>query len=139
MLIGSYQHTVDAKGRVFIPAKYRNDLGAHFYIYKSIDGCIRAYSEDDFNAFIEKLKQTTIKDIDARRIVLSMTTDVDMDTQGRILLPDEMRTETMITDKVRIVGMAQWVEFWSPERYAERNSKVDNERVIEILSELGIS
>ncbi len=138
MLIGSYLHNVDAKGRVFIPAKFRLDLGSHFYIYRSHDGCIRAYAEEEWNEVLEKLRHSTVKSNQLRRRILSSTVEVEMDTQGRVLIPEELRRAALIIDKVKIVGMAGWVEFWNPEKFDLLDSLEDEEEDIELMHELGM-
>lgn len=139
MLVGNFLHNIDAKGRVFIPAKFRLDLGSHFYIYRSHDGCIRAYGESEWNVVLEKLKSSTVKSNKLRRRILSSTVEVEMDTQGRILIPEELRKYALIIDKVRIVGMADWVEFWNPEKFEIIESQDDEEEDIELMHELGMS
>lgn len=138
MLIGSYLHNVDAKGRVFIPAKFRLDLGSHFYIYRSHDGCIRAYAEEEWKEVVEKLKHSTVKSNQLRRRILSSTVEVEMDTQGRVLIPDDLRRAAMIIDKVKVVGMADWVEFWNPERFELLASEEDEDEDIMLMHELGM-
>lgn len=138
MLVGSYLHNVDAKGRVFIPAKFRLDLGSRFYVYRSHDGCVRAYSEEEWSAVIEKLKNSTVKSNQVRRRILSTTVEVEMDTQGRVLIPEELRSFAMIIEKVRIVGMAEWVEFWNPEKFDRVMNEDDEEADIELMDQLGM-
>ncbi|MBQ4313195.1 MAG: division/cell wall cluster transcriptional repressor MraZ [Clostridia bacterium] len=123
MLIGGYLHSVDAKGRVFIPAKLRQDLGSTFYVNDGIDDCIRAYNETEWQKVMELLNQGTVESNNMRRRILSHTYDVTVDAQGRILLPEELRREVGITDQVKIVGMIEWVEFWNPDRYNEEQDE----------------
>lgn len=139
MLVGSYEHTVDAKGRVFVPSKYRLDLGPHFYLFKSHDGCIRAYSEEQWAKVLEKLADTTAKSLKVKRRILATTIEVDMDGQGRVLLPEDLRIKTMIFDKVKIVGMSEWAEFWNPDKYEQVLLSDSEEEDIEMLETIGLA
>lgn len=139
MLVGSYEHSVDAKGRVFVPSKFRLDLGVHFYLFKSHDGCIRAYSESQWANVLNKLADTTAKSLKVKRRILATTVEVDMDGQGRVLLPEELRLGTMIFDRAKIVGMGQWAEFWNPERYEQVLLSESEEEDIEMLESIGLA
>jgi len=138
MLIGSFLHNVDTKGRVFIPAKFRLDLGSHFYVYRSHDGCIRAYGEAEWKLVLDKLKNSTVKSNQLRRRILSSTVEVDMDSQGRVLIPEELRKFALIVDKVKIVGMADWVEFWNPDKFDLLDRMENEEEDVELMHELGM-
>ena len=140
MLVGDYTHNVDAKGRVFVPAKFRLVPGQRFYMCRGVGGCIRAYSEEEFAKVVELLDSATVRDIKAKRRVLASTVDVDMDSQGRVLLPETLRQKVGITDKVRIIGMSTWMEFWQPELYDEvmGDDNADEEEELDFLASRGI-
>lgn len=137
MLVGTFVHTVDVKGRIFIPARFRLVLGTHFYLCKSFDGCIRAYCEEEWKKLVALISQLSIQGNKFKRLVLGSAVEVDADAQGRILLPEELRTEAMITDRCKIVGMESWAEFWCPERVDEVNDSIDLEEAIAALAEIG--
>ncbi len=139
MLVGSFLHSVDAKGRVVIPAKHRIELGQSFYINLSHDGCIRAYSEQEWNRVVERLVQSTAKTNPLKRRIFSSTVEIELDVQGRILLPEELRTKAMISDKVRIVGMARWAEFWNPELFDTINEQCKADDEVAFLDEMGLA
>ncbi len=119
MFVGTFNHNIDAKGRVFIPAKLRQELGQRFYICRGLEcRCIRAYSEAEWHKMLTKLRDNTAGDNIARRRVSASSIDVEMDSQGRIMITELLRNYAGLTDKVCIVGMLDWVEFWDPAQYA---------------------
>ena len=138
MLASSYVHNVDTKSRVFVPARFRLDLGLHFYIcYWEVDGCLRAYNEDGWAELNEKLNNLTVKNVNVARKILGCSEPVDMDAQGRILLSEQLRKRAGIGDQVEFVGMNRWVELWKPEKY-EAVINDDSIDMREVLSELRI-
>lgn len=143
MLVGRALHNVDAKGRVFIPAKYRSLLGEKLYMLGGIGGCIRAYSEPEFRKFMEKIDELKAGRIKLRRKITSQVCDVEIDSQGRVLLPEDLRNMAEITDKTMIAGMSEFLEFWNPDRFAEVIASEDDEEEfteeeIELMQSLGI-
>ena len=94
MLIGEYEHSLDSKGRMILPAKIREDLGEKFIITKGLDGCLFGFSESEWNNFEEKLKQLPLTNKNARdfvRFFLSGAVEAETDKQGRILIPANLR------------------------------------------------
>ena len=105
MLIGSAVHNLDAKGRIVIPSKYRDDLGSTIFAFKAMDGCIRIYPRDEFMRVLEKLRAGDVNQIMLRRKISGSAEQLSIDAQGRILLPELLRNKAGISDKVRMVGM----------------------------------
>ena len=139
MLVSSYVHNIDAKSRVFVPARFRLDLGLHFYVcYWEVDGCLRAYSEEKWKELTDKLKTLTVKKVSAARKIVGEADPVDMDSQGRILLSEKLCRKVGITEQVQFVGMTDWVELWKPEKYDEIINDDSGEDLADILTELGI-
>lgn len=138
MLVGSSLHNVDVKGRVFIPSKFRLDLGSHFYVYSNFDGCVRGYNEREWAKLVEQLSQLPIEANQVKRLIFSSAVEVDMDSQGRILLPEELRSHAMIVDKTKIIGMNTWVEFWCPERAEQLENSITPQSAIEYLGAIGV-
>ncbi len=139
MLISNYVHSIDTKSRVFIPAKFRLDLGLRFYVcYWELDGCLRAYNEAEWAELNEKLDKLTVKTVSVKRKILGEAAEVEMDSQGRFLLPEKLRDRVGITDSVQFVGMNKWVELWKPEKYEETVTAESEVDMSEVLSELGI-
>lgn len=139
MLVGSATHNIDPKGRVVIPAKYREDLGSTIYVTRGAGGCIRAYSEAQFAQVLEKLRAGTAEVNILRRKILSSTELLNLDSQGRILIPENLRKEAGITDKIYMVGMIDWLEFWNEEAMVEVEEDLTPERELALMSELGMA
>lgn len=138
MLTGYSSHTVDAKGRVFIPAKFRSDLGSKFVVSLSFDGCIVAHTPARWSQISERLGQADATYANLRRRIFGSAEEVEMDSQGRILLPERLRKECVITDHVVMIGQFNGVEIWNPERYDVCNSNYSNEDARRQYAELGL-
>lgn len=138
MLIGEYSHNVDAKGRVFIPAKYRAELGSSFVITRSADGSIRAHTAKSWERYVNAFSTATADTNNLRRLICAGAVEVEMDSQGRIMLPEQLRKHAVITDKVQIVGMIDWVEFWNPEKYEAITATMTAEMETQMLSNLNL-
>jgi len=142
MFMGEYNHTIDPKGRVIVPAKFREALGEEFVVTKGLDGCLFVYDMKEWNAFEEKLKTLPITNKDARsfvRFFLAGATGVELDKQGRILLPGVLREFAALNKDVVLVGVASRVEIWSKERWENTASFDDMEDIAEHMAELGLS
>lgn len=140
MFMGEYNHTIDPKGRLIVPAKFRESLGESFVVTKGLDGCLFVYDEGEWAAFEEKLKTLPITNKDARNFVrffLAGAATVELDKQGRILLPQVLRDFAELTKDVVLVGVASRVEIWSKERWESAEGFDDVESVAEHMAELG--
>ncbi len=137
MLIGEYQYTVDAKGRLFIPVKFREDLGESFVVTKGLDDCLFVYSEEQWNKLLEKINALPMSQRDIRRFVLAGATQVDLDKQGRILLPQNLREHAKLERDVVIIGVSERVEIWDKERWENAVNTLTSEAVAEKMEELG--
>ncbi|MBE6754186.1 MAG: division/cell wall cluster transcriptional repressor MraZ [Ruminococcaceae bacterium] len=137
MLVGKYLHNVDTKGRVFVPAKFRTGLGDKFYMLRSIDGCIRAYNEEEFSKMMARVNSATLRNVNSKRKLLASVVEVDMDSQGRVVLSEELRASVGITDKVSIIGMGEWVELWQPELAASLIEEDDDGETFDFLDLAG--
>ena len=141
MFMGEYNHTIDTKGRLIIPSKFREALGGEFVITKGLDGCLFVYAGDDWNAFEQKLTSLPLINKEARqfaRFFLAGAATVEVDKQGRILLPANLREYAGIDKEVVSVGVFSRVEIWSKERYLENNNFDDMDEIAEHMAELGI-
>ena len=135
MFMGTALHNVDAKGRVFIPSKFRCEMGKTLIVCRSPDGCIRAYTPEAWQRVADAYAATSIKTLKLRRRLFASAESVDLDAQGRILLPEELRTEMGINDKTRIVGLDSWMEFWDPDKYDLMMSEDDEDEFALLLEE----
>ena len=139
MLIGSAVHNLDTKGRIVIPAKYRDDFGSSVYALYGVKGCIRLYSYEQFMKATEKLRDADITKDALRRRVFGSVENISLDTQGRILLSEELRKKAGITDRVRMVGMFGWLELWKEETLAQKEEELIAEDEIRLMAELGLA
>ena len=108
MLIGEYEHSLDAKGRLIMPAKFREDLGEKFIITKGLDGCLFVFSSTEWTKFEEKLATLPISNKDARaftRFFFAGAMDCELDKQGRFLISSNLREFAGLTKDVKIIGM----------------------------------
>ena len=142
MFMGEYNHTVDPKGRVIVPSKFRETLGDEFVVTKGLDGCLFVYDMKEWNVFEEKLKSLPITNKDARQFVrffLAGAATVEVDKQGRILIPGVLREFAELTKDVVLIGVASRVEIWSKERWDGTASYDDMEEIAEHMADLGLS
>lgn len=141
MFMGEYNHTIDAKGRLIIPSKFREVLGEEFVITKGLDGCLFVYDNQEWNAFEEKLKALPLNKKDNRQFVrffLAGAAEVEVDKQGRILVPSVLKEFAGITKDVVLIGVASRIEIWSKERWDGESAYEDMESIAEHMSELGL-
>lgn len=120
MFMGEYQHTVDTKGRLIIPAKYRDALGDAFVITRGLDNCLFGYPMDEWRKLEEKLKELPMTKKDARafaRFFFSGATEVDLDKQGRINIPAPLIQHAHLEKDCVIVGVSSKIEIWSKDAW----------------------
>lgn len=120
MFIGEYIHSVDDKGRVIMPQKFREQLSQKFYITKGLDGCLSVYSEDEWMKLADKANALSpTKELDRRftRYTFGSARDVEVDKQGRIIIPQLLRDYAKIGKEVAILGVSTKIEIWSKEIY----------------------
>ncbi len=141
MFMGEYNHTIDAKGRLIIPSKFREILGDAFVVTKGLDGCLFVYDNQEWKRFEEKLRSLPITNKEARQFVrffLAGATEAEVDKQGRILIPNVLREFAEITKDVVLVGVGSRIEIWSRERFEETASFEDMDEIAEHMAELGL-
>ena len=137
-LMGRYSHTLDAKFRVFIPAKHREILGDRFVITKNIDDCLSVYSMEEWEKYTDKLEQlpsTQAREI--ARFIYSNATDVQPDSQGRVLIPAELLAYAGIEKGAVVVGCGRHAEIWAEEIWNEKNNSESEESLTELMIRLG--
>ncbi len=141
MFMGEYNHTIDAKGRLIVPSKFRDTLGDEFVITKGLDGCLFVYDNKEWTAFEEKLKSLPLTNKDARQFVrffLAGAANVEVDKQGRILVPSNLREFAKLSKEVVLVGVASRIEIWSKEIWESSESFEDMEEIAEHMADLGL-
>lgn len=143
MFIGEYEHSIDQKGRVIIPSRLRDDLGLDFIVTKGLDNCLFIYPNSEWKVLEEKLKTLPLTSKDARafvRFFFSGATECEVDKQGRILIPQNLREYAEIDKDVKILGVSTRVEIWSKTKW--QNYSVDQsanvDEIAEKMFELGI-
>ncbi len=142
MFMGEYNHSIDAKGRVIVPAKFRESLGDEFVVTQGLDGCLFVFPNEEWNVFEEKLKTLPMANKDARKFVrffLAGAAQLEVDKQGRILLPSVLREFAGLEKDVALVGVGSRVEIWDKQRWNESTTFDDMDEIAEHMSELGLS
>ena len=142
MFMGEYSHSVDAKGRLIVPAKFREQLGDQFVVTKGVDGCLYVYSQEEWKRIEEKFREVNLTTKDARkfmRFFFAGAAMCEVDKQGRILIPSVLRDFTGLEKDVVLVGVLSKIEIWDKDRYADASSYDDMDEIVEHMAELGLS
>lgn len=141
MLIGEYEHSLDTKGRLIMPAKLRDDIGEKFIITKGLDGCLFAFSIEEWNNFEQKLRTLPISNKDARafsRFFFAGAMDCEIDKQGRFLISSNLRDFANLTKEVVIIGMDSRIEIWSKDKWEKLDEDISADEIAEKMEMLGI-
>lgn len=142
MFIGEYRHAIDTKNRMIVPSKFREELGDTFVLTKGLDGCIYAYSLEEWKKLEEKLKTLPLTSKDARafvRFFFSGANETTIDKQGRALIPISLIEYGNIGKEIVSIGVSTRIEIWSKEKWDDYNdANIDFEAIAEKMSELGI-
>ena len=138
-MTGEYQHTIDSKGRIFVPAKLREQLGSEFYVTISMDKCLSLYSGESWKQFSERVNAMTYVQQRRMRPLFVYASRLELDAQGRILLPQNLRSFAGLTKNVMIVGCNNHAELWDSEEWANvSQAEVTPENIAEVMKELMI-
>jgi MraZ protein len=143
MLIGEYRHSVDPKGRLAIPSKFRQDFCQGLILTKGVDTCLFGFVRTEWDKVVEKITKLPISQANSRafaRLLLAGAFETEVDKQGRILIPEHLRKYANIVKRVVIVGVYSRIEIWDEKKWEEyRQSSEDNaEEIAEHLGDLGI-
>lgn len=141
MFMGEYNHSVDAKGRLIVPSKFREQLGNEFVVTKGLDGCLFVYSKSEWENIEEKFRNVPLTTKDARkfaRFFFAGAASCEVDKQGRILLPVVLREYAGIEKDVVSVGVFNRVEIWDKDKWQESNSYDDMDEIAEHMADLGL-
>ena len=139
MFIGEYEHSVDAKGRVIMPAKLREDIGEKFILTKGLDGCLFAYSQTEWTNFEEKLKTLPLTNKNARdfvRFFLSGAIECEIDKQGRFLIPSNLRDYSKLDKEIVILGDGTRIEIWNKEIWKKGANNISADEIAENMDKL---
>lgn len=136
-MTGEYQHSLDAKGRLFIPSKLREDLGDVFYVTISMDKCLSAYSAESWQTFSDKVDAMPYVKQRKMRPLFAYATRCELDSQGRILLPQNLRDFAGLTKNVTVVGSNNHAEFWDSDSWQPvRAEEITPENIAAVMEEL---
>ncbi len=141
MFMGEYNHTIDAKGRLIVPSKFREILGDVFVVTKGLDGCLFVYDNEEWKLFEEKLRALPITNKEARQFVrffLAGAAEAEVDKQGRILIPNVLREFAGLTKDVVLVGVGSRIEIWGRERFEDTAAIDDMDEIAEHMAQLGL-
>jgi len=143
MLLGEYQHNLDVKGRMAIPAKFRDKLSAGAIITRGIDSCLFVFANTEWDTLAKKLIALPLAQANSRafvRLMLAGASDVEIDSQGRILIPDYLRKYAGLKKEVVVAGLYNRIEIWDKAAWQSYKTKTESssEEIAEKLGELGI-
>lgn len=143
MLIGEYIHTLDNKKRVAVPAKFRKEISKKAVITKGLDGCLVVYPQSEWETVANNLSSLPTGKLDNRKFVrlfLASASEADIDSLGRILIPDYLKNYADLNEKVVMVGVYKRFEIWNEKRWEEYKLKTEQEtdNLAEKLGELGV-
>jgi len=143
VFIGEYQHTIDEKGRLAIPVKFRNELQKGAVVTRGLDHCLFLYTATSWNELASKLMKLPISQSKTRafaRLMLAGAMDVTIDRQGRIIVPEYLREYSSVNKKVVIAGLYDRLEIWDESAWKKYKSATekDSNEIAEALGELGV-
>jgi MraZ protein len=142
MFMSEYNHTIDPKGRIIVPSKFRDILGEEFVVTKGMDGCLFIYANEDWAAFEQKLRSLPLINKQARQFArhfLSGAATVEVDKQGRILLPAGLREFAGLEKDVMLVGVGSRIEIWSKAKWENVNANADMDEITAGMEGLGLT
>ena len=141
MLIGEFEHSLDAKGRLIMPSKFREDIGDKFIVTKGLDGCLFGFSLVEWKNFEEKLRSLPISNKDARdfsRFFFAGAIECEIDKQGRFLVSSNLRNFANFKKDVVIIGMNSRIEIWSKDRWNGEDNSISADEIASKMEMLGI-
>lgn len=143
MFIGEYNHNLDVKGRLAVPAKFREKLKEGAVVTRGLDNCLFLYTKEQWEKLAEKLANLPVSQAKARafsRLMLAGAMDVECDSQGRINLPEYLRKYATLNKKVIVAGLFDRLEIWDESAWEEYKTKAeeDSTEIAETLGELGV-
>ncbi len=139
--MGEFGHNIDRKGRLIMPAKFREELGERVVVTRGLDGCLNVYTQEQWDEVYAKLCSLPSTNKNARwyqRMVLSKASECEMDSQGRILIPSPLVQLAQLEKECLIIGMANHIEIWAKARWEELEQMENDsfEDVAEQLSDI---
>ena len=143
MLLGEFKHNLDLKGRMAVPAKFREELKAGAIITRGLDNCLFIFTNKEWEVLAQKLVALPLAQANSRafaRLMLSGAMDVEIDSQGRILVPDYLRQYANLKKQVVVTGLYNRIEVWDADNWEKYKAKTESssDEIAEKLGELGI-
>src|SRR3989339_2092502 len=143
MFIGEYSHNLDEKGRLAVPKKFRADLSKGAVVTRGLDNCLFLYTKNEWQKLAEKLANLPFAQANTRafaRLMLAGAMDVDIDKQGRIMVPDYLRQFAGLNKEVIVAGLYSRLELWDSAKWSEYKKKTEAEsnQIAEQMGELGV-
>lgn len=143
MLIGEHRHTLDTKKRLSLPSKFRKELGKTLVLTRGLDSCLFVYSTKEWKKFTEKLSELSMGQSDTRafnRFMLGGAVEVDIDSAGRILIPDFLKDFAGLEQKVIVAGLSNRVELWNEEKWNAYQNELSGQANVlaEKLGDIGM-
>ena len=141
MFTGEYNHTIDQKGRLIIPNKFRNLLGDVFVITKGIDDCLEIYDKETWDKFSEKINSLPYSNKNARefkRLFIGRATEVTPDKMGRVQLTVALRNLLGLKQDITFMGVGDHIEIWDTETFEKKNNFADSDDMSRKMEGLGI-
>jgi len=138
---GEYQHTIDAKGRIIMPVKFREALGDSFVVTKGLDHNLLVFSNEEWQSFYEKLSTLPLSNKNSRgfsRLFLAGAIECETDKQGRILITQPLKEYASLVKDVTVIGNGNKLEIWSTENWNDYINSIDTDEIADSLCELGI-
>ena len=136
-MTGEYRHSLDSKGRVFIPARLREELGDVFFITLSMDHCLNIYSSENWKVFTDKVNEMSYVSQRKMRPLLAHAVKCELDAQGRTLIPQALRDYAGLEKNVAVVGCNNHAEIWDSDKWTETNNlETSSDNIAAVMEEL---
>ena len=135
-MTGTYEHNIDAKGRLAIPSKLRDELGSVFYLAMGVDACLAVYPQSTWDRFTEKFASLPMSQSKKMRSLFANAARCELDSQGRIVIPQKLKKYAGIEKDVVIIGVHDRAEIWSAERWNAEEEEMTPEKMAALMDSL---
>ncbi|MGE4276064.1 MAG: division/cell wall cluster transcriptional repressor MraZ [Lawsonibacter sp.] len=136
-MTGTYEHSIDSKSRLFIPAKLRLELGETFYLAMGVDACLAIYPQSTWDRFTEKFASLPMSQSKSMRLLFANAVKCELDSQGRIVIPQKLRKYACLDKDVVIIGVNDRAEIWAANAWNTQEDEMTPEKMAACMAELG--
>ena len=137
MLLGTYKHSIDDKGRISVPAKFRLDLGERFVVSNGLDGCIFLFPKEEWDRLDQSIRSLSFKESrQLTRYFYANATEVEIDAQGRICIPPILRDTANLKGACVVIGASNRVEIWNLKNWQNVSSAIEEDDIIDLLDKI---